>query len=296
MLRTNERKLVMVSVVGEIVHPGGGMPPYRISPKGEPLVLPGVGGITLNLRVGDPAVGWKADHVEPAVTTKYTGKTGNNAGYNILCCAGNIATVISGDAKKARGVVTGKHGGCEHVLIDFDRRTMEKMCVGDKIKVNAFGCGLELPDFPDIKVMNTDPRLLKAWPIKADTKAGMLSVPVTHTVPAAIMGSGLGSSDCHTGDYDIQLFDEKIVRKHKLQTLRFGDLVAIVDADHSFGRIFKTGAVSVGVVVHSDCTTAGHGPGVMTLLVSSEGRIRPVLRPDANIGKYLKIGRFSGRP
>jgi len=293
MLRTNEDKLIQMPVLGEVLGPLAKMPPYQITADGRPVVLPSLGGITLNLRVGDLAVGWMGDHVEPAVSTKYLGKGGNNAAYNVLSCAGNDAVVISGDAKGAKGVVTGKHGGAEHVIIDFDERAMRKLNVGDKIKVWAHGCGLELLDFPEVKVMNISPKLLKAWKIKADKKNHLLHVPVTHTLPAAIMGSGLGSVDCHTGDYDIQLFDEKIVKKHKLDTLRFGDFVAIMDADHSFGRIFKTGAVSIGIIVHSDCVLAGHGPGLMTVLTSSEGIIRPVIDPHANIGRYLRIGRFS---
>ncbi|NOZ20541.1 MAG: DUF4438 domain-containing protein [Planctomycetes bacterium] len=290
MLKTNEDKLVMQSVLGEVSPPGGGRPPYRVGPDGKPNVLPGTGGITYNLRVGDGCVGLKADHVEPCVTTKSKDASANT-GYNTLSGAGNEARVVSGDAKGAKGVVTGKHGGCEHVMIDFDDKTLDKLVIGDKVQIKAFGLGLELIDFPDVAVMNLSPRLLKAWPIKGTKKSGVLKVPVTHKIPGAIMGSGLGSSDCHTGDYDIQLFDKKIVAKHGLDTLRFGDLVAIMDTDHSFGRIYQTGAVSVGVVVHSDCVNAGHGPGVMTLLTSAKGKIDPVISRDANISTYLKIGR-----
>lgn len=74
--------------------------------------------------------------------------------------------------------------------------------------------------------------------------------------------------------------------------MRFGDVVAIMDADHTYGRIYKTGAVSIGVIVHSNCATAGHGPGVTTLFTSAEGKIVPVPDSAANIGMYLKIGRF----
>lgn len=52
---------------------------------------------------------------------------------------------------------------------------------------------------------------------------------------------------CYSGDYDIQLFDKKVVEEYHLEDLRLGDLVAIVDADHSYGRVYMTGAVSVGV-------------------------------------------------
>jgi hypothetical protein len=108
-------------------------------------------------------------------------------------------------------------------------------------------------------------------------------------VPAAIMGSGLGTNQVNSGDYDIQLFDSTIVTQYGLESLRFGDLVAIIDADHSFGRIYRQGAVSVGVVVHTNCITAGHGPGVTTLMTSSDGKIIPKVSQSANIASLLKI-------
>ena len=118
---------------------------------------------------------------------------------------------------------------------------------------------------------------------------GDLIVPVTHRIPSCIMGSGLGSNTAHRGDYDIQLFDESIVREYGLEDLRLGDLVAIIDADNSFGPIYKRGAVTIGIVVHSDCVTAGHGPGVTRLMTSSTGRIKPKIDPKANIAYILKL-------
>ncbi len=291
MLKYNHEQLVMMSVVGEISSPSF-RGQYRVSPDGEPQLLPGVGGISYNVRVGDRVCGWKADHVEPCVSSKNSNNDSNGA-YNLLACIGNEATLVSGQAKGAKGVVTGKHGGIEHVLIDFDDKTVDKLVIGDKIQIKAVGLGMELTDFPGVKVMNVGPELLRALPLKAaPRRKGVLRVPVTHLIPASIMGSGLGASMCERGDYDIQLFDEKIVKQCGLDTLRFGDLVAIVDADHTFGRIYRTGAVSIGVVVHSMCTTAGHGPGVTTLFTSREGLLDPELKSDANIGRYLGIGRW----
>lgn len=66
MLKTNEDKLVRISVVGEVASPIL-RDVYRISAQGNPVVLPGVGGITYNIRVGDPACGWEADHGKSVV-------------------------------------------------------------------------------------------------------------------------------------------------------------------------------------------------------------------------------------
>ena len=294
MLRTNAEKLIKISVMGEIASPTI-RSVYNVSATGDPLVLPGVGGITYNLRVGDPACGWEADHVEPGVSVENkendarSGQTANTA-FNVLSCIGNKATVVNGDAKGAGGTVTGKHGGIEHVLVDFPSEVLEKLVLGDKILVRAFGVGLKLLDFPEIKVLNMDPVLLDAWNI--EPKGDKLEVPVTHIVPAAIMGSGLGANQVNSGDYDIQLFDKAVVEQYGLESLRLGDLVAIIDADHSFGRIYRQGAVSVGIVIHTNCVTAGHGPGVTTLMTSPDGKIIPQINRKANIAKLLKLRAY----
>jgi hypothetical protein len=292
MLRTNVDKLVKMSVVGEVVSPVYGRGVYTISAAGIPMVLPGVGGITYNVRVGDPACGWQADHVEPGVSIENKENDprygqGANTALNVLSCVGNEAVVVAGDAKGAKGVVTGKHGGIEHVLVDFQSEVFEKLMLGDKLLVKAFGVGLKLLDFSEITAMNIDPRFLEA--LNAVPNGDKLEIPVTHIVPAAIMGSGLGANQTYSGDYDIQLFDENTRKEYGLDDLRLGDLVAILDADHTYGRIYKQGAVSVGIVVHTNCITSGHGPGVTTLFTSSTGKIIPKVDAKANIAAILKL-------
>ncbi len=68
MLRTNRDKCVKISVIGEVVSAVIGSGVYKVSAEGEPVILPGVGGITYNVRVGDPACGWVGDHIEPGVS------------------------------------------------------------------------------------------------------------------------------------------------------------------------------------------------------------------------------------
>ena len=292
MLRTNISHLVKISVVGEVASPIMGKSPYRISADGHPLVLPGVGGITYNVRVGDLATGWEADHVEPGVSIKNKEKDerfpeGANTALNVLSCVGNEVLVTTGDAKGDKGIVTGKHGGIEHVLVDFQPEVLEKLVIADKVIVKAFGVGLKLLDFPEVKIMNLAPRFLEAIPVKST--GDKLEIPVTHKIPATIMGSGLGANQTYSGDYDIQLFDENMRAKYGLDDLRLGDLVAIMDADHSYGRIYKEGAVSIGIVTHSDCVISGHGPGVTTFFTSSSGKIVPKINSKANIAVLLKL-------
>ncbi len=291
MLKTNQERLVMISVQGRVSNPVR-RAAYTVTYDGKPIVVPGVGGITYNIRVGDKAFGWEADHVEPGVSTVVNEEKRHappNNAYNTLACAGNQARVISGDAKGAVGIVTGHHGGIEHVLIDFDPETIEKLCIEDKILIKAYGQGLKLLDYPEIKVFNLDPALLEKMNIK-EMNNDIIEVPVTCEIPAKLMGSGLGSASVASGDYDITTADKKMVEKYKLDRIRFGDIVAISDADNSFGRSYKEGAVSIGIVVHSDCVIAGHGPGVATLLTSTTGKIKFYLEEEANIANYLNIG------
>lgn len=267
---------------------------WEVTRTGQGMMLPSVGGITYNVKVGDSVYGLAGDHIEPGVSltsdpSKLTQDP--NRGFNIFSCVGNEAVILSGDAKGEMGRVTGHHGGVEHVLVDFPDRALEKLTHDDKVLIRAFGQGLRLLDSPDIHCFSLDPTLFAKLGVRPGGDGG-LEIPVAAIVPGKLMGSGLGHSDIFKGDYDIQTSDMAAIREHQLDRLRFGDLVAIVDHDSSFGWNYQEGAVSIGVVVHGDSQLAGHGPGVQTLLTSRKGFLRPVVHPDANIGLYLSIGRW----
>lgn len=293
-IELNDTALVELSVRGEITQAVWPKTrPYRVGADGKVRVLPGTGGICYSHLIGDSAIALQADHVEPCVTIRASDDD-ENAALNIFACVGNQARVISGDAKGSVGTVTGKHGGVEHVMVDFALDVLENLAVGDKIQIRAKGVGVEAREVGGVQIMNSAPELLRIW--LQEASPGNFTVPVTHLVPAKIMGSGLGAVSSHSGDYDIQMFDEGVVEEYNLRTLRFGDLVAILDADHTFGRRYLSGATSIGVVVHSRSDMSGHGPGVTTLITSSEaGLLRPRLDPNANIGKYLGLGRWRQR-
>ena len=284
----NSDRLVMLSVLGQISSPRvptGAV--YRIGHDGQPHIVPATGGIAYNVRVGDPATGWVGDHVEPAVSLRNP-DDGANGGLNTFACVGNTATVVSGAARGATGTVTGKHGGIEHVMIDFARDVLEQMIPGDQILVRACGQGLTIHGFPDVAVTNLDPALAAGW--LTERRGDQLIVPVAKTVPAAIMGSGLGSDNVSRGDYDVTLFDPETVEEYGLADLRLGDLVAILDAGAAYGRHYRKGAISIGVVAHADSYKAGHGPGVTGLLSALAGELHPVVDPGANIAALLGIG------
>jgi len=295
MLKTNEDKLVELSMQCK-PGPPRIRPGWKVDHEGKPFILPSIGGITLNIQVGDSAFGLAGDHIEPGVSCSANSEKPfefPNNSLQLLSCIGNEAIIVSGDAKGEKGVVTGHHGGSEHVMIDFPKKILKQLTYDDKIMIRTRGQGLRLIDYPDIKLYNLDPDLLKKMKIKQKKEKklkGLIEVPVTTIVPAQCMGSGLGSAHVAAGDYDIMTSDPDSVKEYKLDKLKFGDFVALLDHDNSYGRSFLKGAISIGVVVHSDCLLAGHGPGVSTLMTCSKPLIKPILNASANIADLLKIG------
>lgn len=289
MVKTNADKLIEMALQGKVV-PADEFLPHEVSHDGKPYCLPGVGSITYNVKVGASAFGWKSDHTEPGVSTVSTESEKAYAkGYNFLACIGNEARVITGDAKGAVGIVTGKHGGVEHVMIDFADSALKKLTLDDKFLIRAFGQGLEIENFPAIKCLNLSPALFEK--MKMREEKGRLVVGVTHILPAKIMGSGIGSLSCLRGDYDITTQDLHAVTELGLETIRLGDIIAIEDADNSYGRCYKKGAVSIAVVVHTNSFVAGHGPGVTTLLTCpKKAMLKPVINKHANIAELFHIG------
>lgn len=282
MLKTNKDKVVKWSVQGKVHHPTGGT--YRITHEGKPMILPATGGISYNVKIGDSAFGWAGDHVEPGVSIRNENSS-ENAALMTFACIGNEAKILSGDAKGAKGYVTGMHGGIDHVLVHFDEEVLENLAIDDKIQIKAYGQGLQLLDYPDVYMMSIDPDLFEK--LGVTEVDGKLQVPVVATVPPYLMGSGIGSGNGYSGDYDIMTADTEEIKRLGLDQLRFGDLVLLQDCDNSYGRGYLKGAVSIGVVVHSDCVKAGHGPGITTIMVSKTPIIEGVIDKEANIGHYM---------
>lgn len=286
-MQINKNKLVMQAVQGAISHPRAARKPYRMDREGKGQILPGTGGISYNVRIGDPAFGWAGDHIEPGVSMKISDKNkkSDNYGLGLLACLGNKARIISGEAEGTYGYVTGTHGGIDHVIIDFEPEVLEKLRIDDKILIKAFGQGLELKNYPEISLFNLDPNLLDKMNIKE--KDGYLEVGVTTEIPAHLMGSGIGSSSVALGDYDITTGDQEEVKRLGIDKLKLGDFVFLKDSDNTYGREFKKGAGSIGVVVHSDCIKMGHGPGVTTVMTAKNNLIRPKIDENANLINYL---------
>jgi Domain of unknown function (DUF4438) len=296
-LRTNAADLVMQAVIGEIGSPIGRTNAYRIGNDGVPRVLPGPGGISINRRIGDRCVGLAADHIEPGVSLRnhqsHVGGApdGPNLALMTSACIGNLARVMTGDCRGATGLVTAKHGGVNHVLVDFDDRTLARLSIGDRVQIYSCGLGLALPDFPEVTLHNCSPGLLRRW--DPTPRGGALEVRVTHLVPAEIIGSGRGQNTVSRADFDIELFDPDVRRRYRLDTLRFGDLVCVKGADSRFGFSVRHGHLIFGIIAHSDSTVSGHGPGVVALMTGPVSCLRPIYDINANIAKLYQRRRLA---
>lgn len=261
-LRTNRNRLLTQVLTGEVWPALGDRHAYRIDADGSPFVLPGMGGVTLGVHPGDAATGYAADHLEPGLSIRHREERANMA-LQFLTCVGNVVTVRSGPAVGATGRVIGQHA---YVLADFADDDLEQVSTGDQVVVTATGQGLSLLEHPEIVVKNVDPDLLDALGVRSGPD-GRLQVPVAVEVPAEAVGAGAGmySEYANTdlmGAYAGQGDDLSL----GLESLRIGDVVALADQDHRYGRGYRPGYTTIGVISTGSCRLFGHGPGPSTLL------------------------------
>ena len=114
-LTSNADTLVAMAVCGYVSQPSLRPGHYTHYPDGKGVILPGMFGVVYNAKVGDRAFGWAGDHVEPGVSIAHPDEKCDFA-LHYLTCIGNEATVMSGLARGAKGVVTGEHA---RLLVDF---------------------------------------------------------------------------------------------------------------------------------------------------------------------------------
>lgn len=283
MLRTNIDDLVVMAVSGMISAPTLERSGYRPNTEGISTVLIGMAGVVYNARVGDPAYGWAGDHVEPGISLAHPNSDIDHA-MHYLTCIGNEAFVASGPARGARGIVTGEHA---RLLIDFAPDVLEQLCIGDTIVIKTHGRGMKLLDCPGVLVKKAAPNLIQNWGMSVSPD-GKLRVPVVGTIPAHIMGSGAELTPEFV-DQDLMTGDRAALAELGIDQLRLGDLVAVMDTDHRYGRGYKPGGVTIGIIMHGDSVMTGHGPGCQDLLVCANGEIEPVIDPNANIASLLSI-------
>jgi Domain of unknown function (DUF4438) len=280
---TNAGRLVRQVLAGEVWPALADRHAYRVGPDGQPFVLPGMGGVTLGVHCGDPATGYASDHLEPGASVRHP-DPGANMALQFLTCVGNEVRVASGPAEGALGHVIGQHA---YVLVDFPAAAAADLTVGDAVTVVARGQGLTLPEHPEITVKNCDPGLIERMP-GGTRPDGRLEVHVAARVPAEAIGAGAGmiSEYANTdlmGAY-AGLGDDLSLG---LEGLRIGDIVALADADHRYGRGYQPGYLTIGVISTGQCLLFGHGPGPSTLLSGPAETFHVVDDPDANLASWL---------
>jgi len=240
---SNAGQLITQVLAGEVWPPLADRHGFRADPDGRAFLLPGMGGVTLGVHCGDRATGYAGDHVEPGLSVRHRDPAANYA-LQYLSCIGNTVTVSSGPAAGAAGFVIGQHA---YVLVDMAEADMRQVTTGDQVTVLAVGQGLALTDHRDIVVKNCSPRLLAllAGGTRADSK---LEVHVAARIPAEAIGAGAGMASEYAntdlmGAY-AGLGDDLSLG---LEGLRIGDIVAMADQDHRFGRGYREGWLSIGV-------------------------------------------------
>lgn len=282
-MRTNADQLVELAVAGCITAPSFRRGPFIPDNDGLSVVRPGMFGYVYNVRVGDPAFGWQADHVEPGASIDHS-DDGVHHALHYLCCMGNRAVVTSGLAAGAEGTVVGEHA---RILIDFEPEVHEQLCVGDTIQVRARGRGLELLDHPRVELKKMSPELLEVMELET-TAGGKLRVPVAMELPVRVMASGAELNSEYV-DQDITSGDRTLMSELGIDRLRLGDVVVIHNADHRYGRGYREGYVAVALCIHGDSVMTGHGPGILTLMTGTDENIEWTLEPNANIALRLGI-------
>jgi hypothetical protein len=267
-------------LAGEVWPPLADRHGFRVNPDGQAFLLPGMGGVTLGVHCGDPATGYAGDHVEPGLSVRHRDPAANYA-LQYLSCIGNSVTVSSGPGAGAEGFVIGQHA---YVLVDMAEAQMRQVTAGDQVTVLALGQGLALAEHPEVVVKNCSPRLLAA--LAGGSRAdGRLEVHVAARIPAEAIGAGAGMASEYAntdlmGAY-AGLGDDLSLG---LEMLRIGDVVAMADQDHRFGRGYREGWLSIGVISTGSCQLFGHGPGPSTIMSGPASAFYLVDDTDANIG------------
>jgi Domain of unknown function (DUF4438) len=285
-LTWNTSELVEMAVAGQVSQPAIRQGAYLHWPDGRATTLPGMYGIVYNARVGDRAFGWAGDHVEPGVSIAHADERADYA-LHYLTCIGNEAEVTSGLARGARGIVTGEHA---RLLVDFPPDVLESLTIGDTIQIRARGRGLRLHDHPALEFKKTSPALAEAFGLRVE--GGRVICPVAMELPARIMGSG-AELNAEFVDQDLMSGDRALMAELGIDQMRLGDLIAIRDVDHRFGRSYRRGWVAICLCIHGDSVLTGHGPGILTLITGPEDALGFTLDPAANIATTLGIRKAS---
>jgi hypothetical protein len=281
--RTNADRLVEIGMQAEVAHPTHSGT-YAVDSYGRPIILPGMAGVVANARVGDLVFPWAADHLEPGVSAGNPQRDRYQA-LQFLACIGNVVRVVTGPAAGAEGRVTGKHA---FVLVDFPQDALDVLAPGDVLLVRAIGQGLRFLDFDDVAARSCSPALVDGMEVEV-TADNRLRVAIAAEVPAFMMGAGLGMSS-EWANCDVMFTRREVIERLGFERVRLGDVVAMHDQDHRYGRGYRAGMLAIGVVAHGGHGgIPGHGMGVATILSGPRARFELVQTDGANIRNHLGL-------
>jgi hypothetical protein len=282
---TNASRLVTQVVTGEVWPPLADRNAFRVDANGQAFFLPGMGGVTLGVHCGDIATNLVGDHVEPGLSVR-SAKESVNYALQFLTCIGNIVTVTSGPATGKRGFAIGQHA---YVLVDMLESDMREVTTGDKVSIEAVGQGLKLLDHESIHVKNLSPSLLDGL-VGGTNADGTLDIHVARLIPPEAIGAGSGMvSDYANTDLMGTYPELDSSFSLGLEDLRIGDVIAMIDQDHSFGRGYREDWISIGVISTGSASLFGHGPGPSTIMSGPASAFNLILDEKSNIKFLTKL-------
>jgi hypothetical protein len=258
---------VAVNLLGLVEQPELGGTPYRVDADGRPYVPAGDGGIVLGLRLGESVFARDADHAAPGACLVHPDQAARHA-LAAYSCIGNLAVVRTGRAAGARGAVVGKRGEAGRVVAAFAQEDLARMRPADQVAVRACGQGWRPPGFPpEVAVLNLDPAMLTVLPV-ATGDGGVVTAGVRMIAPSKLSGNGIGRPSA-SWDLDLQ-----IRAGQGGADLLLGDLVAVSDVDARYNMGYRSGWLTVGLVVHGASPLPGHGPGITPILTGPASALR----------------------
>jgi hypothetical protein len=250
---------VAVNLLGVVEQPEFGGTPYRVDADGRPYVPAGDGGIVLGLRLGESVFARDADHAAPGACLVHPDQAARHA-LAAYSCIGNPAVVRTGRAAGARGAVLGQRGEGGRVIAAFAQEDLARIRPADQVAVRACGQGWRPPGFPpEVTVLNLDPAVLTALPV-VTADSGPVTAGVRMIVPSKLAGNGIGRPSV-SWDLDLQMRAGP-----GAADLLLGDLVAVSGLDARYNMGYRSGWLTVGLVVHGASPLPGHGPGITPIL------------------------------
>jgi hypothetical protein len=153
------------------------------------------------------------------------------------------------------------------------------------VAVEACGVGLEIAEEPRVVPRSCSPDLLRALLAGRDG-SGRLIVPVVATLPAEAAAAGIGMSSLR---FNIDLQIDLPELAPLADSLRFGDLVALLDHDHRHARRHAPGWIAIGVIAHGTSAGGGHGFGMATVLSGPADRLALMISPEARLDRLLPL-------